>query len=270
VPSRIADTLSRLRQEGRAALVPFLTVGDPDLQTSRDAIMAVAEAGADILELGVPFSDPIADGPVIQESSQRALAAGSSLPRILEMVTWLRQRTDVPLVLFGYCNPFFRYGDEAIARDAVAAGADGILCTDLPPEEAGPLATACRRHGLDRIFLLAPTSTEERMRAVAQYASGFVYMVSVLGVTGARASVPSDGVQDLVRQARAITSLPVGVGFGISTPEQAASVAAYADLVIVGSALVRRVYEGGREGPAAAREFVGSLRAGIDGVRRSA
>jgi len=267
VSSRITTTISRLREQGRTALVPFLTVGDPDLQTSRDAILAVAEAGGDILELGIPFSDPIADGPVIQESSQRALAAGCSLPRVLEMVAWLRQRTDTPFILFGYYNPFFRYGDEALARDAAAAGADGILCTDLPPEEAGPLAGACRRHGLDRIFLLAPTSNEERMHAVAQYASGFVYMVSVTGVTGAREAAPAAGIHDLVRRTRAIIDLPIGVGFGISTPEQAASVAAYADLVIVGSALVRRVHEGGA---AAAREFISSLRAGIDGAAANA
>lgn len=268
--TRIAATLSRLHDEGRAGLVPFLSVGDPDLATSREALLAVAEAGADILELGVPFSDPIADGPVIQESSQRALRAGSSLPRVLEMVAWLRERTDVPMVLFGYYNPFFRYGDEALARDAASAGADAVLSSDLPPEEAGPLVAACRAHDLDRIFLLAPTSDEARMRAVAEVASGFVYMVSVTGVTGARSAAPAANIEQLVMQAREVTGLPVGVGFGISTAEQAGAVARYADLVIVGSALVRRVFEAGPAGASrAARAFVSELRRGIDGAGKS-
>ncbi|MFN2376815.1 MAG: tryptophan synthase subunit alpha [Candidatus Binatia bacterium] len=265
---RLTDKIAALKAEGRAGLVPFFSVGDPDLQTSRDAILAAAEAGADVIELGVPFSDPIADGTVIQESSQRALKSGSSLPRVLEMVQWLRARTDVPLVLFGYYNPFFRYGDETFARDAAAAGADAVLCTDLPPEEADDLVAACRRHDLDRIFLLAPTSNETRMKKVAEVASGFVYMVSVTGVTGARSAAPV-GIEDLVGKARTITGLPIGVGFGISTPEQAANVARYAELVVVGSALVRRMFEAGPGGAVeAARSFVTDLRRGIDAVHR--
>lgn len=266
---RLTARLEALQSEGRAGLVPFFSVGDPDLQTSREAILAAAEAGADVIELGVPFSDPIADGTVIQESSQRALKAGSSLPRVLEIVGWLRQRTDVPLVLFGYYNPFFRYGDEAFARDAATAGADAVLCTDVPPEEAADLVAACRRHDLANIFLLAPTSDEERMRAVAEVASGFIYMVSVTGVTGARSSAPA-GIEDLVDRARRITGLPIGVGFGISTPEQAAEVARYAELVVVGSALVRRMFEAGPDGAVeASRSFVSELRAGLDTVDRS-
>jgi tryptophan synthase alpha chain len=268
VSKRLNSKLAALKAEGRAGLVPFFSVGDPDLETSRDAILAAAEAGADVIELGVPFSDPIADGTVVQESSQRALAAGSSLPRVLEIVGWLRARTDVPLVLFGYYNPFFRYGDETFARDAAAAGADAVLCVDLPPEEAADLVAACRRHDLANIFLLAPTSNDDRMRAVSDVASGFVYMVSVTGVTGARSNAPS-GVEQLVAKARAITGLPIGVGFGISTPAQAADVARYAELVVVGSALVRRMFEAGRGGAVeAARTFVTELRAGIDAVRR--
>lgn len=270
VSTRLAEKLAALESEGRAGLVPFFSVGDPDLDTSRQAILAACEAGADVIELGVPFSDPIADGTVIQESSQRALAAGSSLPRVLEIVEWLRARTDVPLVLFGYYNPFFRYGDETFARDAARAGADAVLCTDVPPEEAGDLVAACRRHGLANIFLLAPTSDESRMRKVAEVASGFVYMVSVTGVTGARSTGPASNVEELVAKAREITGLPIGVGFGISTPEQAAGVARYAELVVVGSALVRRMHEAGAAGAVeAARQFVGELRRGIDGVRRS-
>ncbi|MFN2426491.1 MAG: tryptophan synthase subunit alpha [Candidatus Binatia bacterium] len=266
---RLNAKLAALKAEGRAGLVPFFSVGDPDLQTSRDAILAAAEAGADVIELGVPFSDPIADGTVIQESSQRALKAGSSLPRVLEIVSWLRARTEVPLVLFGYYNPFFRYGDETFARDAAAAGADAVLCTDAPPEEAADLVAACRRFDLANIFLLAPTSDDDRMRAVAEVASGFVYMVSVTGVTGARSQAPA-GIEALVARAREITGLPMGVGFGISTPAQAADVARYAELVVVGSALVRRMFEAGPGGAVeAARNFVSELRTGIDSVRRA-
>ncbi len=266
---RINRTLRRTAAEGRAALVPFLTVGDPDLKTSREAVVTAAEAGADLIELGVPFSDPIADGPVIQAASQRALASGASLPRVLETVSWVRERTDVPIVLFGYANPFFRYGEESLARDAAAAGVDGLLVVDLPPEEARQTVAACRRSEIDRIFLLAPTSDESRMRAVARVASGFVYFVSVTGVTGARSAAPT-GIEESVARVRRATRLPVGVGFGISTPEQAAAVAQYSDLVIVGSALVRAMHEAGRErAPQVCREFVGRLRVGMERSERA-
>ncbi|HXC49961.1 MAG TPA: tryptophan synthase subunit alpha [Candidatus Limnocylindrales bacterium] len=266
---RLNEKLAALRADGRAGLVPFFSIGDPDLETSRDAVLAACEAGADVIEIGVPFSDPIADGVVVQESSQRALAAGSSLPRVLEIVAWLRARTDVPMVLFGYYNPFLHYGEETFARDAAAAGADAVLCIDLPPEEAAGMVAACRRNGLANIFLLAPTSNDERMRAVAEVASGFIYMVSVTGVTGARSSAPA-GIETLVAKAREATGLPIGVGFGISSAAQAADVARYAELVVVGSALVRRMFDAGRSGAVgAAREFVAELRAGIDAVSRN-
>jgi tryptophan synthase alpha chain len=266
---RIAKTLDRLAREGRSALVPFFSVGDPDMDVTREAILAAVEAGADVVELGVPFSDPMADGAVIQAASQRALAAGSSLPRVLEMVTQLRTSTDVPFILFGYYNPFFRYGVERFTRDAKTAGADAVLCVDLPPEEAGPLVGACREHELDRIFLLAPTSDASRMRAVAKVASGFVYFVSVTGVTGARTQAPT-GIEELVRRVRSIVRLPVGVGFGISTPEQAAAVASYAELVIVGSALVRTMHEAGAAGAVdACRKFVAELRHALDEQART-
>ncbi len=261
---RIARSLARLARERRKALVPFFSVGDPDLETTRSVVLEAIEAGADLVELGVPFSDPIADGPVIQASSQRALAAGSSLPRVLELVSRLREQTDVPFVLFGYANPFFRYGEDRLARDARSAGVDGVLCVDLPPEEASQMVSACRRARVDRIFLLAPTSTDDRMRAVARVASGFVYFVSVTGVTGARSAAPA-GIEPMVASVRETTGLPVGVGFGISSPEQAAAVAAYADLVIVGSALVRVINQSGTSAAASAvRRLVRSLRAGID------
>jgi tryptophan synthase alpha chain len=251
-------------------LVPFFSVGDPDMETSRRSIIAAAQAGADLIELGVPFSDPIADGAVVQAASQRALAAGSSRPRVREMVAQLRTENDVPLVLFGYYNPFFRYGADRLARDAKAAGADGILCVDMPPEEAALLAGAAKTHGLDRIFLLAPTSDDSRMRAVAKFASGFVYFVSVTGVTGARTEAPT-GIDRMVERVRSIVHLPVGVGFGISTPEQASAVAEYADLVIVGSALVRAMHDAGPErAERAARDMVASLRAALDESRAKA
>jgi tryptophan synthase alpha chain len=261
---RISAVLTRLTDEGKKALVPFFSVGDPDLATTRECVLAAIEAGADMVELGVPFSDPIADGPVIQASSQRALANGASLPAALELTAGLRAVTQVPIVLFGYYNPFFRYGDEALARDAVRAGADGVLCVDLPPEEAAPLVSACRACGLDRVFLLAPTSDDARIEAVSRVASGFVYFVAVTGVTGGR-SAPPTGIETKVERVRELCDLPVGVGFGISSAEQAAAVAKYADLVIVGSALVARMHEAGSRGAASATAgFVGELRTALD------
>lgn len=262
--SRISSHLERLAAQGRKALVPFFSVGDPDLETSRNCILAACEAGADLIELGVPFSDPIADGPVIQGSSQRALDAGSSLPRVLELAQSLRAHTDIPLVLFGYYNPIFRYGEERLVRDAAASGIDGILCSDLPPEEAGGLVAACKQHDVDRIFLLAPTSNEQRIKAVAEVASGFIYFVSVTGVTGARVQAPV-GIDERVATVRRETGLPVGVGFGISSAEQACEVGRYADLVVVGSAIVRKMAEAGPTGAVeSVRKFVAELRAGLD------
>ena len=262
--NRLKQTLAKLAKDGRTGLVPYLTVGDPDMETSRRAILAIAEAGADIIELGVPFSDPIADGGVIQAASQRALASGSSLPRVLELVASVREEIDTPLVLFGYYNPFFRYGLERLAADAKEAGVDAFLCVDLPPEEGKDLVRACKKEGLDRIFLLAPTSDDSRIAAVAKVASGFLYFVAVTGVTGARSSAPQ-GIEGLVGRVRDGVGLPVGVGFGISSPEQAAAVGRYADLVVVGSALVRVLDEAGpQDGPEAARRFVAGLRRGLD------
>ncbi len=262
--NRLKKTLAKLAKDGRTGLVPYLTVGDPDMETSRRAVLAIAEAGADIIELGIPFSDPIADGTVIQGSSQRALAAGSSLPRVLELVSALRKDTDVPFVLFGYYNPFFRYGHDRLAADAKVAGVDAILCVDLPPEEGKDMARACKAADIERIYLLAPTSDDARIAAVKKIASGFVYFVSVTGVTGARVSAP-EGIDALVARVREGVGLPVGVGFGISSAEQAAEVGKYADLVVVGSALVRIMHEAGSDGAEdAARRFVAELRRGLD------
>ena len=265
--SRIAQCFATLRARDEAALVAFFTCGDPDLATTGELVRAAVAEGADLIELGVPFSDPMADGPTLQRAAGRALAAGTSLHRVLELVTELRRNVDVPIVLFGYYNPFFRYGHTALARDAAAAGAEGLLCVDLPPEEGGELQAAVRAADLDLIFLLAPTSGPARIRTVARTASGFVYFVSVLGVTGARSELPSD-LPEWVRGVRAVTDLPVGVGFGVSTPEQAAWLAGFADAVIVGSAFARIVEECDRRDAAArVAEFTGALRRAMRSAR---
>jgi len=268
--SRIAQCFASLRARDEAALVAFFTCGDPDLATTRELVRAAVSEGADLIELGVPFSDPMADGPTLQRAAGRALSGGTSLHRVLELVTELRGDVDVPIVLFGYYNPFFRYGHAALARDAAAAGADGFLCVDLPPEEGADLRAAAEATGLDLIHLLAPTSGPDRIRAVARAASGFVYFVSVLGVTGARAELPSD-LPDCVRSVRAVTDLPVGVGFGVSSPEQAAWIAGFADAVIVGTAFARIVEEAGARGaPARVAEFTGALRRAMRAARGKA
>jgi tryptophan synthase alpha chain len=257
--SRIAGVLTACRARGQAALIPYLTAGDPSLDVTPALVRAAVGAGADLIELGVPFSDPMADGPVLQRSAGRALAAGTSLPRVLETVAELRRDLDTPIVLFGYYNPFFRYGVEALARDAAAAGVDGILCVDLPTEEAGELRSAVQAVGLDLIALLAPTTPPARAREIARTASGFLYFVSVLGVTGARTQLPEE-LPRLVQAVRGVTDLPVGVGFGVQSPEQAAWVAGFADAVIVGSALARVVEDAAPENAVArVAEFVGAL-----------
>jgi tryptophan synthase alpha chain len=261
--SRIAAVLAGRRAQGRAALIPYLTAGDPSPACTPALVRAAVDAGADLIELGVPFSDPMADGPVLQRSAARALAGGTSLPRILEMVAELRRDIATPIVLFGYYNPFFRYGVEAIARDAAAAGVDGVLCVDLPPEEAGELRPAVQAAGLDLIALLAPTTPAARVRAIARTASGFLYFVSVLGVTGARATLPEE-LPALVAAVRDATVLPVGVGFGVQSPEQAAWVSRFADAVIVGSAFARVIEESPpADAPSRVGAFVGDLAAAM-------
>lgn len=233
---RIGDCFAALSGRGEAALIPFLTAGDPTLETTWELALAAEAGGADLLEIGVPFSDPMADGPTLQRAAARALQAGASLPRVLELVARLRERSEIPVVLFGYCNPFYRYGLERFADDAQAAGVDGVLCVDLPPEEAGEVKAETDRAGLDLAFLLAPTSGLRRIRKVTSVSRGFVYVVSVTGVTGARSRLPAT-VPRLVRRVQEHTPLPVAVGFGISAPDQAAWVASFADAAVVGSAL---------------------------------
>lgn len=238
---RVAAAFAALQGRGEAALVPFILAGDPDLDATRDLLRAAAEAGADLIELGVPFSDPTADGPVIQRAGVRALARGTSLRQILEMVAELRAGgLATPIILFGYYNPIFHYGAARLVADAQRAGIDGLLVVDLPPEEADELWEPARAAGLDMIFLLAPTSDAGRVRAVLAKASGFIYFVSMTGITGTQA-IDAAAVRRLVEDLRETCRLPIGVGFGIASPEDAAAVAVYADAVIVGSAIVRLI-----------------------------
>ena len=236
--SRISRLFERLREQGAPALIAYLTAGDPSMERTASLVAAVERGGADLIELGVPFSDPVADGPVIQRASERALKAGATLRGILDIARRIREQSEIPILLFTYLNPALRYGLETLARDAAARGVDGCLLTDLSVEEAGRYVDVMRRHGLDTVFLAAPTSTPERLRLVAHYSTGFVYLVSRAGVTGERASL-SDAAAPLVRSMREVTQLPLAVGFGISRPEHAAAVGALADGVVVGSAFMR-------------------------------
>jgi tryptophan synthase alpha chain len=241
--ARIASAFAAARGEGRSALMPYFTAGYPDIATSEAVLRAIAAAGADLIELGVPFSDPLADGPTIQRSTQMALEHGITVARCLEMVARLRRAgVTLPLLLMGYVNPFLAYGVSRCIADAATAGADGFIVPDLPPEEAAEFETACLEHGLALVYLLAPNSTQERIAAVAAHGSGFAYLVSLSGVTGARATLAPD-LADFVARARADIAMPLGIGFGISTPEQARAAGRLADGVIVGSALVKAVGE---------------------------
>jgi tryptophan synthase alpha chain len=241
---RIARLFDTLRATGDKALIGYLTAGDPSLDRTPALVEALERGGVDLIELGVPFSDPIADGPVIQRASQRALAGGASLRGVLESARRIRQNSQIPLMLFTYLNPVMRYGLEPLARDAAAAGIDGLLLTDLSVEEADRYVDVMRAHGLDTIFLAAPTSTEARLRLVARYSTGFVYLVSRTGVTGERDALAGSAAE-LVRAMRAITGLPLAVGFGISRPEHVAEVGRLADAAVVGSAFVRVIERGG-------------------------
>ena len=239
---RIGERFARRRAERKPAFVAFLTAGDPSLDATIDAAVALDRAGADVLELGVPFSDPLADGPVIQRASERALARGVTLPRVLETVPRIRERSELPLLLFSYYNPLLQHRLERVACDAKAAGADGVLVTDLPPEEADEWVAAARAVDLDTVFLASPTSPPERLRRVAEASRGFVYAISRTGVTGERQSLSEDA-RPLVERLRALTRVPVALGFGLSTPDQVREAAAVADGVVVGSALVRFLEE---------------------------
>ena len=260
--TRIQNKWNELRRANDKALIAFVMAGDPDMKRSLDTVLAMAGAGADIIELGVPFSEPVADGEVIQRAGARALGAGAYLPSILDLIRDIRRHSEVPLLLMSYLNPILRYGFARFAADAVAAGADGALVTDLSVEEAEPYLAEMHKHDLDTVFLASPTSTASRLARVAKYSSGFVYAVSRTGTTGAQANL-STTIVPLLENLRRITKTPIAAGFGISKPEHLSALAPYADGVVVGSALVRCV-EANLHNPApAAAEFVRALRTGF-------
>lgn len=238
--SCIAQAFSRIKGQTRRGFIPFITAGDPNLQTTPDLLVELAGAGADVIELGVPFSDPMADGPVIQRASERALKLRVGVAEVLAVIAEARKKMNVPVVLFSYYNPLLQFGVERLCAEARAAGVDGVLVTDLVPEEATDFTAALRRHELDQIFLVAPTSTEARLRMIAAQASGFIYAVSRAGVTGARTEV-SQEAEKLVARVREVTDLPVAVGFGVSSREHVADVWRYADAAVIGSAIVAEI-----------------------------
>ncbi len=269
--SRIERRFAQLRDEGRAGLVIYLTAGDPDPDTSLTLFRGLADAGADLIEIGMPFSDPMADGPTIQAAGQRALRRGMTLRKTLAMVRELRQADpDTPFVLMGYYNPIYRYGAEAFARDAVDAGVDGAIVVDLPPEEDEELAVHTRRTGLDIIRLATPTSNEARLPTIAEHASGFLYYVAITGITGTR-SADSASIRAAVARLRRFTQLPIAVGFGIKNPVQAAEVARAADAAVVASALIDRLAlnldPAGNAKPSLAEAVLADIRALAAGVR---
>ena len=238
--SRIAETFARLRDEGKGGLISFITAGDPDLGTTRELLRALARAGSDLIELGVPFSDPIADGPVIQRASERGRRNRINVAEILDVARDARREADVPIVIFSYLNPLLQFGLRRFAREAGRAGVDGVLVTDLPLEETNEFAAELSENSIDLILLVAPTSSDERLRPIAEKASGFIYAVSRTGVTGETKEL-SDEAERLVARVRKFTDLPVAVGFGISTPYQVLDVWRYADAAVVGSAIVREI-----------------------------
>ena len=265
--SPIQQRFAQLHDHGRCALMPFLMAGDPELAVTRSSLLALEAAGADLIELGIPYSDPLADGPVIQAAASRALAAATTPGRVLEMLRSLQGELTIPVILFTYSNPLLNRGMEAFCREAAAAGAAGLVVPDLPLEEAETLSAIAAGHGLDLVLLVAPTTPPERMARIAASSRGFTYLVSVTGVTGVRTTIESR-VADLVRQLKALGPTPVAVGFGISGPEQARQVRDWgADGAIVGSALVKVMAEaggGGQDVAAAAGRFCGELRAALD------
>jgi tryptophan synthase alpha chain len=267
--SRIEKKFAELRQRGEAALIPFVTAGDPDLDTTLEILRALEKGGADCIELGIPFSDPTADGPTIQRSSERALKSGVSLRSIFRTLSAFRRSSEIPVILFGYYNPLFHYGVEEFCRQAARAGADGMLCVDLPPEESLELRGWADAAGLDLIYLLSPTSDIERIRLVGRSGRGFIYYVSVTGVTGVRRTF-DDRLRSRVARVRRMTALPVGVGFGVSTPNQAAWIAKFADAVVVGSALVEIIAkaQGSAEKVRRAGAFIASLKRAMKRVRK--
>ena len=272
--TRITRRFRDLKDQGRSALVAFVTAGDPDEAVSRRILSGLPGAGADLIELGVPFSDPMADGPAIQASSQRAIRAGMTLAKVLDMVRDFRRDDDAtPVLLMGYYNPIYVYGVDRFLVDAKAAGVDGLIMVDLPPEEEGELCLPTMAAGLNFIYLTAPTTTDQRLPRVLENASGFVYFVSITGITGTRSAAVGD-VAHHVGRIKRVTDLPVAVGFGIRTPEQAAEIAAVADAAVVGTALVDVVEDNlgpdGRPAAGTAEKLLDLVAALADGVRGAA
>jgi tryptophan synthase alpha chain len=234
---RIEEAFANLKRQGKKGFIPFITAGDPDLATTEELLVTLSQSGATLIELGVPFSDPMADGPVIQRASERALRKSFGLQELLDAAARARKQIDTPIILFSYFNPLLQFGPKRVAQAVKDAGLDGVLVTDLIPEESGEFEADLRANGLDMIFLVAPTSTDERLKLVARHASGFIYAVSRAGVTGTQASVSAEA-EKLVTRMRQFTPLPIAVGFGISNAAQVADVRRYADAVVVGSAIV--------------------------------
>jgi len=257
--SRISRSFDRLRDAGELGIVAFLTAGDPSFDATHAYVLALAEAGADVIELGVPFSDPLADGPTIQRASERALRAGATLPKVLELVRRIRRDSQVPLVLFSYFNPILQFGLEKFAAAASGAGADGVLVTDLTPEESEDYRRILHAKNLDTVFLAAPTSSDDRLRTIAAASSGFLYLISRTGVTGAKDSLPDD-LPGLLRRVRRFTSLPVAVGFGISLPGHVSVLGGLADAAVVGSALVSEIEKSGSDVASAASTLAERIR----------
>jgi len=272
--SRLAARFAQLRARGESALLPFLTAGDPSLEATPELVLAAAAAGADAIEIGVPFSDPIAEGPVIQRASERALRAGATLRRVLQLVAQLRPQIEAPLLLMGYANPFYAMGAEAFAAAAAAAGVDGVICPDLPPEEGADFYAALAGRGVDGVLMAGPTTMPRRLAQLTRQTRGFLYYVSLTGVTGARDRL-APGIEAGVRAARQSAEIPVCVGFGVSTPAQAAEIGRYADGVVVGSALVSRIEEAARQGgeagaaAEAVARFVAALKAPLAAKARA-
>lgn len=266
--NRIDSLFTELKTQGRAAMVAYITGGDPTLAASAKVAFALEKAGVDIIELGVPFSDPLADGATIQAAAGRALAAGASVPGILDLIREIRKSSQIPIVLFAYLNPVYVYGFEKFQENAAAAGADGLLLLDLPPQEAARNEELASSKGLKTIRLIAPTTPPERLQEITDTAEGFIYYVSREGVTGEQSSLSTD-IAERVAAIRALTNVPVAVGFGISNPEQAATVAALADGVVVGSAIVRKIGEIGDvpELPSKIADFVRPIAEAVHGVK---
>ncbi len=260
--NRIESMFADLKKKKETALIPFITAGDPDIQTTEALVIEMAKNGADLIELGLPFSDPLADGPTIQAASQRALAGGMNTEKFFKLSAKIREKTEVPLVLMGYYNPIYKYGLEKFAKDAAQAGIDGTIIPDLPLEESGPWMKAAKKNGLANIFLIAPNTPSDRIKKIGKASQGFLYYVSVTGITGARTELPPELAKGL-NKAQKLVSIPLAVGFGISKPEQVAMLSEVADGIIVGSAIVKLIEKNSQNLEKAIKEvgkFVKSLK----------